>query len=137
GFFPARPLRGPMRRAILPATLLAALLLPTALAGPVGGVVRQDETQTHAFDNRPRDGLCPEVMTTWTVTLAYAPATDVLTLSAGGRTVEGHDGLARVSFPAGVCTSFTIEVTGTRVTAAAAYTLHTMSMHGGDVIAWD
>lgn len=120
------------------ATLLAALLVPAALANPNAGVVRQGETNVHAFDNTPRDGTaCVDLVTTWTVTLAYAPPTDVLTLSAGGKTATGSGGVARVSFASGVCTAFTIQVTGASVAAAAAYSVAASSFVGGSPVAWD
>lgn len=130
--------RAMSRTPLLLATLLTALLVPTALANPHAGVVREGETNAHVFDNTPREGTaCIDLATTWTVTLAYAPATDVLTLSAGGKTATGSNGVASVSFMSGVCTAFTIEVTGTSVETVAAYTLATNSFVGGSIIAWD
>lgn len=126
------------RRPLLLATLLTALLLPAANAAPHAGVLAQGETRTHAFDNTPRDGnACIHLATTWTVTLAYAPPTDTLTLRAGGATATGHDGLASVSFVSGVCTAFSIEVAGTSVENVAAYAVSVNSFVGGPVLAWD
>lgn len=126
------------RRSLLLATLLAALLFPAATAAPHAGLVAQGETRTHDFDNTPRDGnACIHLATTWTVTLAYAPPTDTLTLRAGGVTATGRDGVASVSFVSGVCTAFAIEVEGTRVENVAAYAVSVNSFVGGSVLAWD
>lgn len=124
---------------LLPLTLaLATLLAPSAhaLAGPYAGVVAQGETRQHPYDNNPHDHPCIQLATTYTVTLLYAPATDVLTLSAGGATSAGRDGRATVSFTSGVCTAFDVLVTGTRVERVAAYDVLVTSFLGGAPIEW-
>lgn len=126
--------------AVLAAALLA-LSLPAALAapGPVpgAGTLRQGETDLHHYDNNPTKGDCVQMATTYTVTLTYAPAGDVLTLSAGGKTATGSGGAASVSFQAGVCTSFDVRVTGTQVADTAAYAVSVQSgLLGGSVLAW-
>lgn len=108
------------------ATLLAVCLLaPVALAatgtGPFVGTVRQGQTDHHRYDNNPRNDPCIQVMTTYTVTLTYTPATDTLTLTAGGVSAVGAGGTATVTFEASWCTSFDIFVEGTQVARVAHY----------------
>ena len=112
-----------------------ALLAPTAaaLTGPYAGAVAQGETDVHRYDNNPLKQPCVDMVTTYTVTLTYAPATGVLTLSAGGRTVTGSNGVATLSFQSGVCTAFSIAVTGTQVDALAAYAVTVTSGPGGSL----
>lgn len=126
------------RTPLVLAALAAALLVPAALAAPHANVIRQDETHAYEFDNTPREGTaCIDLAATWTVALRYAPPTDVLTLSAGGKTATGSNGVASVSFVSGVCTAFPIHVTGTSVQDVAAYTVTVNSFVGGSPIAWD
>src|SRR5688572_18701220 len=73
------------------ATTLALLLLPLATAdpgsaGPFTGTIREHQMAHHHYDNNPENLICIQVIATYTVTLTYTPATDVLTLSAGGET---------------------------------------------------
>ena len=115
-----------MTRAIVAALAAVALAAAPASAargtpGPFPGAVRHGETRTHAFDNDPLDQGCPQVMTTYTVTLSYAPPTDVLALYVGTFGVTGHDGRASLSLTASWCTSFDLRVTGTAVGATAGY----------------
>ena len=121
-----------MRKAILVAVSLTALLASPAAAdtGPFSGTVREDQTRRHRYDNNPQNNPCPQVIAFYTVSLTYAPATDTLTISAGGQTATGSGGSASVSFEAPYCTSFTISVTGTSVATIASYTV-TVSRGGG------
>lgn len=62
------------------------------------------------------------------VTLTYAPASDVLTLSVPefGRVSVGSDGKAEVRFTTSTtCAEFTIVVHGTAVKGVASYTVGT------------
>lgn len=119
---------------------LAATLAPTAAAttGPYVGLVRQDQTNYHHYNNNPLNWDCIQIVTTYTVVLTYAPPTDVLTLGVGMMSVDGSNGRAVISFQAGVCAAFTIRVTGTSVANTAAYDVSVRGGSlGGDVIAWD
>lgn len=134
----------PLPRPFAPlAVALLALSAPLALAlpgtTPGAGIVRQGETAVHRYNNNPANFDCVQMVTTYTVTLTYAPATDVLTLSAGGRTATGSNGVASVSFQAGVCTAFDIRAAGTRVAEAAAYAVNVNggALGGGGTLAWD
>jgi hypothetical protein len=124
------------------AVALLALTVPAALAvpgpAPGAGVVAQGETDVHRFNNNPGNFDCIQMVTTYTVNLAYAPATDVLTLSAGGKTATGSNGVASVTFQAGVCTAFDIRVSGTQVANAAAYTVTVNggALGGGAILDW-
>lgn len=116
-----------------------ALLAPAASAatGPYAGVVRQGETDWHSYDNNPTNSPCIQMATTYTVTLAYAPTSDVLTLSVAGKTASGSG--AGISFQAGVCAAFPIAVTGTQVADLAAYEVTvTGGVLGGagSIVAW-
>lgn len=108
---------------ILLALAFAALLAPLASAstGPFQGHVRQGQTDVHTFDNNPQNLPCPQVMTTYTVTLTYTPTSDVLTLTVGSLSATGSNGFAQLTFERNVCTSFDILVTGTSVARRAAY----------------
>jgi hypothetical protein len=121
-----------MRKAFLVTLGLAALLATPAVAdtGPFTGTVRQGQTRHHHYDNNPQHNPCPAVVVFYTVSLTYTPATDTLTLEAGGQTATGSGGSASVSFEASYCTAFTISVTGTSVAAIASYTV-TVSRGGG------
>jgi len=92
-------------------------------SGPFSGVVRQNQVRTHRFDNNPLGLACPQVMTSYTVSLAYTPTTDALTLSVGSLSATGGNGTASLTVEGGYCTSFDIKVTGTSVDTAAQYTV--------------
>lgn len=113
------------RRAVTVLALAALATTPAyaaqGTAGPFPGVVRDGETRTHVFDNDPLGSGCPHVMTTYTVSLAYAPGSDVLTLAVGTAGVTGSAGQASLSLAASWCTRFSVHVTGTDVRAAAGY----------------
>lgn len=114
-----------LRTAAAAAAVVAVTATPASATqgtpGPFPGVVTQGQTRTHAFDNDPANQGCPHVMTTYTVMVGYAPATDVLTLSVGTSSVTGSNGQASLSLSASWCTAFDIRVTGTSVRAAAGY----------------
>lgn len=118
---------------LLLACLAALAPVAAAATGPYAGTVRQGETDAHEYDNHPKHGACLQIVTRWTVTLAYAPATDVLTLEVEGLAATGANGLATLSFLAGVCTAFTVQVTGTSVATEAAYSVAVTSGPLGDV----
>lgn len=109
----------PRSIALLLASLAALAPLAAATTGPYVGTVRQGEVDAHHYDNNPKGDPCLQIVTTYTVTLAYAPAGDVLTLTVGTRSVSGNG--ASVTFTAGVCTAFDFTVTGTQVADLAAY----------------
>lgn len=118
-----------LRTAALLATCLTAILLtaPATLAvgttGPYAGVVEQGETKAHHYDNNPSNNPCIEIVRPYTVVLTYAPPTDTLVLSAGGKTSVGSAGGASVTFTSGYCTAFDITVGGMSVGSTAAYTV--------------
>ena len=124
-----------MRRAVLAAAGLSVLLVSPASAstGPFTGTVRENQTRTHSYDNNPQNLACIQVMATYTVTLTYTPTTDVLSLTAGGVTATGSNGVAVLSFERSWCTAFQIRVTGTSVERTAAYTVTVR--RGGEVVA--
>lgn len=107
--------------------LLVLLVTPGAFAalgtpGPFVGVVQQGQSVSHAFSNDPPAADCLHVMTYYTVILRYQPASDRLTVSVPGKgSVTGAAGSAYLSFPASMCTSFTVTVTGTSVASLATY----------------
>jgi hypothetical protein len=126
-----------MLKTAVAATGLAVLLASPATAaqggtGPFSGTVRQGQTKTHRYDNNPLNNPCPLVIVNYTVTLTYAPASDVLTLSVGSLSATGSNGFASLSFERSYCTSFDITVTGTTVQHVASYTV-TVSRGGGAV----
>lgn len=92
-------------------------------AGPFSGVIRQNQFRTHQLDNNPAGLACPQVMTTYTVSLAYTPATDVLTLSVGTLSAAGSNGQASLTFEGSYCTAFPIKVSGTSVDTVAHHTV--------------
>jgi hypothetical protein len=99
--------------------------LPGSDVGVFAGTVEEGVTETHTYDNDPRDRPCAAVLVPYTVHLAYQPADAVLELAVDHRertfTAEGEDGSARVSFLASECTSFDVNVTGLAVEDEAAY----------------
>ena len=111
------------------AGLVTALAAPapasaaTGTPGPFAGAVRQGQTVRHDYDNNPGGNPCVDIVARYTVTLAYAPATDTLTLAAVDQTATGRNGLASVSVVQGVCAAFPVTVTGTSVAGTAAYTV--------------
>lgn len=118
-----------MARALLPVLCLAvaALAVPHAaaasavgLGGPFAGLVVEGQTNAHLYatPGPPMDCILP---VTYVVTLTYAPATDVLTLTANGIADEGSGGVAQVSFVAACWTQFAVTVSGTDVAFVAAY----------------
>lgn len=114
-----------MRKTALSALGLVAVLSVPAVAvgtpGPFAGVVTAGQTKSHLYDNNPTNSACIQIVVPYTVTLAYAPPTDTLTLSAGGVTATGANGRATVSFWSGYCTSFGITVSGDSVLHTAGY----------------
>lgn len=126
-----------MRASVLAGVgLTAALALPAAAAGtpgPFAGVVTQGQTKTHLYDNNPSNNPCLHIMATYTVTLAYAPASDVLTLSVGAATATGSNGVASLSLARSQCTSFTVAVSGTSVGDAAAYAVTVTRQNTGSL----
>ena len=112
-------------------------LVPVVLAdtGPFTGTVRENQQRSHKYDNNPDNDPCIQVMATYTVTLTYAPTSDVLTLSVGDQSVTGSGGTATLTFQAPHCTAFTIRVTGTDVQSVASYTVTVERGSGGTVIA--
>lgn len=119
-----------VRSTALAAGLVVALAAP-AVAGPKptlnAGVVSQGQTNLHHYDNNPSGGDCVHLAQPYRVTISYAPASDTLTLSAGGQTAVGSNGGASVFFVSGVCTSFDVAVTGTAVADKAAYVINVYS----------
>lgn len=119
-----------MARSILLACLLAALVPaasaaegPSLVDAPVGtGSVSQGTTSSTGYsthgDQPCLDVYMPRV---YTVTLAYSPPGDVLTLSVGELAATGSDGHAVLSFVANYCTAFTVSVKGTSVADSASY----------------
>ena len=126
-----------MTKTLLAAVGAVAILSGPATAapgstGPFSGVVRQNQTKTHQYDNNPLNNPCQQVITTYTVSLTYTPTSDVLTLSVGSLSATGSNGSASLSFEANYCTSFEVKVIGTSVQSAAQYTVN-VSRGGGAV----
>ena len=94
--------------------------LPIGSPGPFAGYVVQNSVGAHAYatPGPPINCILP---VTYTVDLTYAPATDVLTLTANGVSAAGSNGHASVSFEAACWTQFAITVAGTQVALIAAY----------------
>lgn len=113
--------------ALAAAGLVTALAVPASAAtgtpGPFAGAVRQGQTVRHDYDNNPGGNPCVDIVARYTVTLAYAPATDTLTLAAVDQAATGRNGLASVSVVQGICAAFPVTVTGTSVAGTAAYTV--------------
>lgn len=113
-----------LRSTALAAGLAAVLAAPAlAATGPYAGTVRQGETDTHDFDNNPKNVNCIQLAQPYRVTLTYVPASDTLTLTAAEYTATGSNGRAEVAFEKGVCAAFDISVTGTAVADEATYAL--------------
>lgn len=116
-----------LTKTALAATGLVVLLASPAVAaggtGPFTGNVRQGQTKVHTYDNNPLNQPCIQIVVDYTVTLTYAPATDVLTLSVGSLSATGQNGVATLTFQRSYCTSFDIAVTGTSVERIAQYTV--------------
>ena len=119
-----------MARAILLACLLAALVpAASAAAGPSlvdapagAGSVSQGTTSSTGYSTHgDQPCLAIYMPRVYTVTLAYAPPTDALTLSVGALSATGSEGHATLSFVANYCTAFTVSVTGTSVADSATY----------------
>lgn len=104
-------------------------------AGPFSGSVRDNRTQTHRYNNNPENLACIQVMASYTITLNYTPVTDTLTLTAGGTSVTGSNGVATLSLERSYCTAFDIKVTGTSVASVAQYTVTVTRGSGGTVVA--
>lgn len=113
-------------------TVLLAALAPLAASavptqGPFTGALMQGQTGLHLYDNMPPDGVCPQYLVPlpYTLTLAYSPPTDTLTLEVVGRhvPVAGSNGLASVTILGGGCETLLIAVTGTSVATVATYTV--------------
>lgn len=115
-------------RVLLGLALLAALApAAAALNGPYAGVLTQGQTQTFTYSTMPPKGVaCVETVTTYTVTLLYAPAGDALTLSVPNHGSASGPG-ASVGFVSGTCTTFTFSVTGTAVASEAAFDVEVTS----------
>ncbi len=121
-----------MRASVLSAAALAAVMTVPANAavgtpGPFPGVLDHGQTRTHHYDNNPGGGSCIDLAVPYTVTLTYAPPTDTVSLGSGATAVHGVNGRASVSFWAGYCAAFPIEVTGTSVANKAAYVVSVSS----------
>lgn len=117
-----------MRKTALAAAGIAVLLSTPASAaqgssGPFSGVIRQNQVRTHHFDNNPLGLHCQQVMTTYTVSLAHTPTTDVLTLSVGSLSATGSNGTATLTLDRSYCTAFDIKVSGTSVDTVSQYTV--------------
>lgn len=113
-----------MRKTVLAAALTAALAAPALAAGtpgPFAGQVAQGQTSTHVFDNNPSGQDCIQLAADYTVSLRYAPSSDVLTLQAAEYTAVGSNGSATLHFTKGVCARFPVQVTGTSVSGTATY----------------
>lgn len=126
-----------IKTALATAGIVALLSAPAYAAqgssGPFSGVVRQNQVRTHHFDNNPAGLACPQVMTSYTVSLAYTPTSDALTLSVGSASVTGSDGQASLTVEGSYCTAFPIKVTGTSVDTVAHYTV-TVSRGGATTV---
>lgn len=111
-------------RAAFALALLAALapVASAALAAPVyADSLRQGETRAYVYDNSPPKGVtCVEQATWYSVSLDYAPGSDVLTLTVPGVGSASGSG-AIVSFQGGVCTRFGFTVSGTSVADSATF----------------
>jgi hypothetical protein len=87
--------------------------------GPYTGVVTQDATNSHLYDDHiTMDCILP---VTYIVTLTYQPASDTLGLTANGVSATGVGGQAIVTFVAACSLTFTILVSGIDVAVAAGY----------------
>ena len=114
-----------MRTPVLAGLGLAlALAAPASAArgtGPFAGTLGQGGVAQHTYDNNPAKTDCIQLAADYSVTLAYAPASDVLTLTVDGVSASGNG--ATLVAHKGVCTEFGITVTGTSVASTAAYTV--------------
>ena len=113
-----------MRTTVLAAALTAALAAPALAAetpGPFAGQVSQGQTSTHVFNNNLSGQDCIQLAADYTVSLRYAPSSDVLTLQAAEYTAVGSNGSATLHFTKGVCARFPVKVTGTSVAGTATY----------------
>lgn len=138
-----------MARAILAVALLAALLFPAAVAstnpvlpssGAHKGAVAEGQSSSFTYASHPAGTECLAIYLprTYTVTLAYAPVDDTLTLRVGTHSDAGAAGRASVSFVANYCTAFTITVTGTSVASTADFVTAVTStpvVAGGPILA--
>lgn len=100
------------------AALVAVLSAPASAAGtpgPFAGVIGQGENRAHSYSNNPAGLDCIALAVTYTVGITHVPGSDVLTLHAGGKSVQTVNGSASVSFWGSYCDSFGIGVTGTSV----------------------
>lgn len=110
------------------ALALLGMLVPTAAAsapvnpGPFAGTVEEGDTATHTYQTAPPGTACVDIVTTYVVTLTYAPPTDTLGLEAGGNSTTGENGTAIVTALASPC-FLEITVTGEDVEETAAYTV--------------
>ena len=130
-----------MARLAFAVTLLAAVLAPSALAsdGPAlvgvpahAGSVGQGGAASYAYSTHG-DQPCLAIYQprVFTVTLAYAPPSDVLTLSVGTASATGSGGAATLSFVDNYCTAFTVRVVGTSVASSAEYAFAISSVPAG------
>lgn len=113
-----------MTTRLLVPLLTFVLLAPLAGAhGPYSGQVRTGEADVYTEDHS--GPICGQAFTSWTVTLAYAPATDTLTLAVPHAGVSvGKDGAASVTFTTSTtCAQFEILVQGTLVRSVADYSV--------------
>ncbi|HWL36980.1 MAG TPA: hypothetical protein VNQ77_12375 [Frankiaceae bacterium] len=126
-----------IKTALATAGIVALLSAPAHAAqgssGPFTGHVRQNQVRTHRFDNNPLGLACPQVMTSYTVSLAYTPTTDALTLSVGSLSTTGSNGTASLTVEGSYCTQFDIKVAGTSVDTVAHYTV-TVSRGGATTV---
>lgn len=127
-----------MRPTLLaPALLTLLLVAPLAGAhGPYSGRVAQGEVDVYVEDHS--GPVCGDAFTRWTVSLAYSPASDTLTLVVPDHGVAvGRNGHASVSFTTPTtCAHFAILVQGTLVRRAADYAVTVATGAGapGDVL---
>lgn len=117
--------------------LSAGPVATTGTVGPFAGVATQGSSATHTYNNNPGGWDCIQLAVSYTVTLTHTPPTDSLVLTVGTRSVATTNGVATLSFTAGVCAEFDVNVAGAAVTAAAPYTVTvTGGATGGTAIEW-
>lgn len=95
--------------------------------GPFVGILTQDETESHRFDNYPPGTYCIDIVVPYLVTLDYAPATDTVNLTlVAGETVAhltGEAGHAEEVVSLSYCTVLDLVVGGEDVDDEAVYTV--------------
>lgn len=114
------------------AAALALLLLPnvsavgTFDAGPYAGVLVQDQSATHHYDNDALDQPCVSLARPYTVAIQFAPADAFVQLDAHGHSGTFTGGSGSLSFWSGVCTAFDIVVSARIADPAVAYTVEVL-----------